>query len=221
MSEMKDYIREAEDDDLSQDTAAKLMVALCVDTSFSMIQEGRIEAVNHGISNFLKSAYEDVYVKDSLEVCIVTFGGERAKLIRPFKKIKTPEFKPLFPSGGTHLADGVRLAIRQIEKRRNDYEDVGVICYRPWLIIMSDGRSDDNVTEAAQLVHSMVAAKRLKLKCIGIGSGSDESDLRKFTGEKIEKCGNIEIIDFFNILSRSAAGLSIMAPEEDSQVNIY
>lgn len=209
--------------DLIQNSANRVPVCLCVDASYSMLQDHRIDHVNNGIRSFIQNSAEDAYVCDSIDLCIITFSGQGVQILQPFTNVKKLKgrFVDIVPSGGTPMGAAVRFAVEEITRQRDSYEAYGITSYRPWLILMSDGAADDSVTEVARRVREMQQNRQLKVKCIGMGSGEESSDLAAFTlNGRVESCGALEIEHFFDFLSRSAAGLSTAAPGEEDQYDI-
>lgn len=209
--------------DLIQNAANRVPVCLCVDASYSMLQDRRIDHVNNGIRSFLQNSADDAYVCDSIDVCILTFSGAGVQVLQPFTNVRKLKghFQDIVPSGGTPMGEAVRTAVDIIARQRDSYESYGITSYRPWLILMSDGAADDNVTEIARQVRELQQNRQLKVKCIGMGSGEESSDLAAFTlNGRVESCGALEIERFFDFLSRSAAGLSSAMPGEEDQYDI-
>lgn len=219
---MKDYMEQERlsSADLIQNSANRVPVCLCVDASYSMLQDKRMLHVNNGIRSFIQKSANDAYVCDSIDLCIITFSGRGVQVVQDFANVKSVagHFQDIRPSGGTPMARAVRFALDKISRQRESYEAYGITSYRPWLILMSDGASDDDVTAVAREVCRLQQNRQLKVKCIGMGSGEEHQDLRAFTPDgRVESCGALEIETFFDFLSRSAAGLSQAQPgEEDS-----
>ena len=65
--------------DLIQNSANRVPVCLCVDASYSMLQDHRIDHVNNGIRSFIQNSADDAYVCDSIDLCIITFSGRAAE----------------------------------------------------------------------------------------------------------------------------------------------
>ena len=209
--------------DLIQNAANRVPVCLCVDASYSMLQDRRMDHVNNGIRNFLRNSADDAYVCDSIDVCLLTFSGAGVQVVHPFTNVQKlkGQFRDIVPSGGTPMGEAVRTAVELITRQRDSYEVYGITSYRPWLILMSDGASDDSVTEIARQVRELQQNHLLKVKCIGMGSGEERSDLTAFSLDgRVESCGALEIERFFDFLSRSAAGLSSAMPGEEDQYDI-
>ncbi len=221
---MTDYMAEMrlEASDLAVPTAPQVMVCLCVDSSYSMIQEGRMDKVNQGIREFIRSGMEDDYARDSIDLCIVSFGLDRPAVLQPFENVSKVRFTPIRPQGGTPLGQAVRLCLDEIKRRVGYFNSVGTPIFKPWLIIMTDDESDDDLSEVAAEVQRMVKDGDLKTKCIDISMKSNrQNGLRLLSGDgKVDTLDQSGILDFFGFLSRKAAGLSMATAEEDTGLSI-
>lgn len=205
--------------DIVSTNAPQLMICILIDASYSMMEDGRMKMVNDGIRAFLKSGREDIYARDSLDVCFITFGGDGPEIIQRFSNVQKAEFNDIVPHGGTPLKTAVEFAVNEIGMRRSFWRNVGVSVYHPWLIILSDGKSDEDVSGPAKVIQKMYRDHKLKGKCIGVGDGSETEDLKKLAPEgHVETMKALEITNFFSMLSRSAATMSLSAPdaEDDS-----
>ncbi len=207
--------------DLLSNNRNRVLVCLCIDTSRSMMLNGRMDRVNNGVRKFIQDSQNNVYAAGAIDLCIVTFGGQAASIHQPFTTVKKIEYHDLTPDGGTPLGAAVEMALDAIHDNQQRYQSVGISCYKPWLIIMSDGVSDDDVSSAAERVQELLRARKLKVKCIDMSSHKEDSDLKRFTLDgSVETISGLEIEDFFDMLSRSAAGLSTEVPGEDENTSI-
>lgn len=208
---------------IAKGNKSQLMVCIIVDTSYSMMQENRIDIVNEGIQQFVEDGKNDISAADALDLCLISCGGTEAKVVREFKNVcngSVPMFKA---EGGTPMANAVELAIDRINMRRTHWINNGIGIYKPWLIIMSDGQADspqDDLNKAARKVHDLYDKRKLKSMCIAIGNETDYSDLAKFSSDgTIKKMSALDIKEFFNKLSMSVAQLSTSTPDSEEYEN--
>lgn len=202
--------------DLLENTSDRVIICICVDASMSMIQKGRKKNVDAGIKKFIQFCKEDTYAKDSVELCIITFGGDKAEIVQPFANVKSASFDGIHPNGNTPLGSAVLQAVNMIKERKEIINEYGRSAYKPWLIIMSDGKATDDTDESARIVNEMIKSRELKVKCIDMSEDNEKSDLEKYTlGGKIETIKGLEIQEFFSMLSRSASALSTQTPGRD------
>ena len=204
--------------DLETNPANRVAICLCIDTSFSMIEENRIKHVNNSVRKFIEDSKNDEYAVDAIDLCIVTFGG-KPEVVQPFANVSKINFKDLSPGGDTPLAQAVNMAMNAIKERRNQYSAHGITSYKPWLIIMSDGEATDDVSLSASWVREAIQNREVKVKCIDMSSDKKNS-LSAFTPDgEVSVLTDFQIDNFFEMLSRSAAGLSTAVPGLDDDYN--
>jgi len=224
--------RKLKDDELFDNPATRVAMCLCVDTSDSMeipIVRGqsRMDCVNKGIRNFLKKCVDNIYARDSLDFCLITFGGGQAKLRIPFTNVQKVRFDNLEGSGSTPMGAAVELALEEITANKERYSSYGLSSYKPWLIIMSDGEPTDDISNAVKAVNEELEKKKIKVKCIYMGSqdgsGSNEGRkaLNRFTRSIAGSTESIDFLDmdnFFEFLSKSVSNLSKSIPGQDENM---
>ena len=188
------------DDDLIMNTATRIPICLCIDTSGSMSRKddgdkSRIERVQDGIALFNKEIREDEMTALSAEVSIVAFSDD-AEIVQDFKTVDNISRKPtLKPHKGGDLGKGVLLALDILEQRKRSYRENGVDYYQPWLIIMSDGRPtntvetgvDARVAEAQERALRLQEEKKLTVITVFIGDSEEDMDVEDID-EKAHKC---------------------------------
>lgn len=205
-----DELKNIEFEDVAISTQA--LICLCLDTSYSMRMSGKIDALNKCVRDFIVTNANDIYKSNMINLCIVTFGGEKGKVIQEFKRIDNIEFENLVANGGTAMSSGVTLSLDKIEEEKAKWKERGLKTYKPILIIMSDGKSDEDLSEVVKRENNLIATNKIDAYCVGIGIENDLSakkDLAKFCPKrKIETTDEFGINDFFERLSRSMSNLS-------------
>ena len=71
-----------EEEELSSNSEPRVPIIVCVDCSFSMRQQHRLERVLEGLEDFCADMAADPIACQSVELCIVSFGGEQAVVER-------------------------------------------------------------------------------------------------------------------------------------------
>lgn len=122
-------------------------VILLLDTSSSMQGEA-IAQLNQGIISFQQEIYEDRKASRRVEVAIVSFGSS-VTLQQPF--IQAREFQPptLTANGSTPMGAGMTIALEELKRRRIDLQNSGIGCYRPWIVLITDGEPNDEGWQTA------------------------------------------------------------------------
>lgn len=205
------------EEDLAANFTSQLMICILVDASYSMNMNDRIGAVNRGIKEFIARGREDILARDSMDVCIIAFGGNGAEVKNEFTNVTSLKYENIVPHGGTPLADALDFALEKIDARYKYWQAAGNPLYHPWLIVLSDGRSDQDISKQAERIQSMYRAHKLKGCCIAVGEGTDQEDLKKIApNDKVDTFDSFELFTFFNMLSRSAVALSASSPDLDT-----
>lgn len=195
--------------DLFDNPFHRLPVCLCLDISSSMSFNDKIDQLNEGMALFYKSIGEDEDTTNVVEIAVVTFGEfpPVAKCVRDFSGVDIQQTPPVLnASGYTPLGEGVNLALDLIEKRKDCFRKVGISCFRPWLIIMSDGNPEGNspaeLVRAQQRVAKATANKKIITLTISIGN-DDNPELSKMGGNTLLHLKEDGISNFFIQLYKS------------------
>ncbi len=198
-----------EEEELSSNTENRTPVIFCLDCSFSMRQQNRLERVIEGMKEFCRDMAKDPVAGLSVEVCIVSVGGEEPNLAMDFTppgRIVLPRLKA---DGRTPLVKGIHLALDTLEHRKTRYDQNGVTIYRPWLIIIGDGDDTGNkkdLDRMAAILKEESDAKHLNVLCITVGDENQicYSSLMKLSPNgKVQYLKDLKFREFFAWLSRS------------------
>ncbi len=206
--------------DLINNPSPRLPVCLVLDTSSSMSGEP-IDELNKGIKFFFDNVKADEIAKTSAEISVVTFASNVEKILG-FADIERQEIPVLSAFGYTHMGEGVNLALTLLEERKEKYKDIGLAYYQPIMVLMTDGKPEDepiNVTEGAiKRVCDLVNQQKPKLTIIpiAIGKYADMNFLKCFS-PKIPplRLKGLNFTAFFEWLSRSTAEVTQSNPNID------
>lgn len=198
-----------EEEELSSNSETRVPIILCVDCSFSMRQQRRLEKVLEGLQKFRREMAADLIACQSVELCLISFGGDQAIVepgLYPGGRLEIPH---LTADGGTPLADAVMTALENLEKRKVRYDDNGNSYYRPWLILVGDGDesgSSQALDQAAAVLKAESDAKHLSVLCVTVGDEDkiECSSLMKLAPDgKVQYLRDLKFGEFFSWLSRS------------------
>ena len=73
-----------EEEELSSNSERRTPITVCIDCSYSMRQQRRLERVMEGLAEFCRDMAQDTIASQSVELCIISFGGEGAIVERDF-----------------------------------------------------------------------------------------------------------------------------------------
>lgn len=153
-------------------------VILLLDTSGSMSGQP-IQELNRGLAAFKADVLKDSQASLSVEVAMITFGPI-VKLIQNFVTID--QFTPprLEVDGVTPMGAAIEYALDFLENRKQTYKDNGILYYRPWVFLITDGAPTDSWNSAAQRLKQAEAQSRLSFFAVGV-KGADMNILKQIS----------------------------------------
>jgi len=182
---------------------------LLLDTSSSMSGQP-ITELRKGLESFEQEVKEDVYARRRVELSIITFGSD-VTVKQDFVTIDaftTPEFEP---NGYTFMGTAVIKAIEQVRDRKSVYRENGIDYYRPWIILITDGRPEgeppDRFDEAVRMVHEEEANKGVAFFAIGV-QNADMKCLEQLSVREPKLLRGLNFVDLFAWLSDSMKSVS-------------
>ncbi len=212
--------------DLFNNPQPRLAVGLLLDTSGSMLTDNRIGELNEGVKLFFNSVLNDEDTKYSVELCIITFGGEVNKILdfaNLERQVKDFNEKiPLRvnnPNDPTPMGSAVELSIKLLNERKSEYKSAGVEYYQPWIVLMTDGQATDSIDNASILTSSLENSDKLTLFPIAIGRGANIKELSRFSHKRTPlKLKGLNFKEFFEWLVESAKSTSQKAPGQKTKL---
>ncbi|QLE39555.1 VWA domain-containing protein [Nostoc sp. C052] len=141
-------------------------VILLLDTSGSMSGKP-IQELNQGLAAFKEDVQKDSQASLSVEVAMITFGPI-VKLTQDFVTID--QFTPptLEVGGVTPMGAAIEYALDFLENRKQTYQNNGILYYRPWVFLITDGAPTDSWNSAAQRLRQAEAQSRLSFFAVGV-----------------------------------------------------
>lgn len=147
---------------------------LLLDTSPSMLGKP-ITSLNDGLHTFRNDIKEDALAARRCEIAIVTFGGT-PKTVRDFEV--AGNFKPPTLSAGgdgTQMGAGINVAVDLVERRKDEYKRNGILYYRPWIFMITDGEPTDEWSNAAARIKEQETANGLTFFAVGVEDADMET----------------------------------------------
>lgn len=188
---------------------------LLLDTSGSMAGE-RIDALNQGLQSFSTEIRRHPLTARRIEVAVITFDSE----VRLAQRFVTAErFNPptLSAVGQTSMGAGIDSALTLVESRKVQYRRHGLPYYRPWVFMITDGKSEGEsesvLKRAAQRLREDEAARRVALFAVGVAD-ADIDCLREIVVREPQLLEGLEFKEMFLWLSASMQAISQSQPGE-------
>ena len=169
-----------------------------------------ISELNAGLQQLKSKLIEDPLACLRVELALVAFNDK----ITIESDFCSPEnFNPptLNASGGTHLGAAVLKGLEMVNSRTAEYRAAGLSYYRPWLMILTDGNSGDDISEAARLVKEAESKKRLAFFGVGV-LGADMDQLTSLSLRPPLSLEGIKFTELFEWLSVNLSSVAVSRP---------
>jgi uncharacterized protein YegL len=211
-----------------RNTSHKLPLLLVLDTSGSMQHNNNIDKLNNGVESFYKEILADPIARQHLEVCIVSFGEGGVKVEMDFGNPAEQQVPRLSAGGSSPLCTAIMTGLDLLEDQIDLYNGKGIASHPPVMIVLTDGEPttmeyDQNgvpVLVTKDTPDFKITKKRfnyfqtnMKLASHSIYFGDDVEDtyfLHQFATDEgsVRKLDEVNIINFFKMLGKSASALS-------------
>jgi uncharacterized protein YegL len=179
-------------------TEQQLPCVLLLDTSGSMGDRNdpssSIFKLNEGLKVFERAVKGMKKIRDSVEICIITFGQD-VKTIQEF--VQANDFVPpvLDGQGATPMGEAITAALRTLEEREIELRSRGESFFRPWLFLLTDGAPPDDVTNAAAMLQQAHDDQGVIFFAVGMGDAVDFNTLKAISPKK-KKTGYKELVRY-------------------------
>jgi len=182
---------------------------LLLDISASMGGEP-IRALNEGLVVFKDELIADSLAAKRVEVAIVTFGGhvETAVEFTTADQFVAPI---LTANGDTPMGTAINRALDMVQERKTTYKANGIMYYRPWVFLITDGAPTDDWHSAAERAKQGHTAKAFSFFAVGV-EGANMDILTQIAVREPLKLGGLRFRDLFVWLSASQASVSRSTP---------
>lgn len=187
---------------------------LLLDVSGSMA--GRpIDALNEGLQAFAADLGGDQLARQRVEVAVVTFGGDGVQTVHDFSTAGQFEPRRLSAGGGTPMGEAVVTAIDLVEARKAQYKANGIVYYRPWVFLITDGEPTDEWSAAAARVKAAEEANGLAFFAVGV-EGANLDVLGSIAVRTPLKLQGLKFVELFVWLSQSQRTVSTSKPGDQT-----
>lgn len=174
-------------ENLVENPTPRVPICLCLDVS-GFSEENYIQELNSGLRLFYNTIKKDELASNSIEICIVTFGGTEAGYETDFANLHLKPDPPLLSEYGMDsIGEAVNRSLDLLEKRKDEYKKSGVDFYQPWLVLMARRQSNDNDEEYCRAISrtmKLVNTKKLTVFPIAIGQEIDTKVLVQFSPKR-------------------------------------
>ncbi|MET9724770.1 vWA domain-containing protein [Streptomyces zaomyceticus] len=174
------------------DSAQRLPLLLCLDTSSSLSQHDAIGSLNSALTGWATSLADDMALSAAVDVAVITFGGKEGITVwqgntplgatapewphSPF--VPAHEFRPpvLRAEGVTLLDRALRLAMDVVADYKAGLRAEGLTYYRPQICVVTDGVPSDEKGRFSYAYRDLLPdlrkaeeERRFRLFTVGVG----------------------------------------------------
>lgn len=170
----------------------KLAVVMVLDVSGSMTPH--IKSLEDSFNRFIDYAKEDEDVRQTMDLALITFNSNVKDEFQGFSDIKGVPHINLAASGSTDMTAALELANRMARERTWVYIRTGILAYKPWIILMTDGYPNDETSaiEIATQIRKRESEGKVHAFALGMGDDFNKTVLEALT----DKCFAIKDWDF-------------------------
>lgn len=182
---------------------------LLLDISGSM-RGAPIDALQAGLQAFKDELGRDALAARRVEVAIVTFNSD-VEVVQDFVTVDNFNPPQLKAQGMTHMGSAIHKALDILQARKAQYRANGVVYYRPWIFLITDGapqgEAESIIDEAAKRVSEDEAARKVAFFAVGV-EGADMARLGKIAVRTPVKLIGLNFVEMFVWLSASMQRVS-------------
>lgn len=186
----------------------RVACVVLADVSLSMKGEP-IAALERGFANFVSYLQNESLASKRVEVAVVTFGSVATVLV-PMQEARSLRPVAFTPAGTTNMADGIHLTLDILEDRKQTYKFAGIQYYRPWILLLTDGKPNlDRFEEAVARLNATENARGVTVFAVGTGPRVDYQQLARLSTQRDPKpLDGLKYTELFEWLSASLSNVS-------------
>ena len=186
---------------------------LLLDTSVSMGGQP-ISELNAGVMLYKDELAAHELAAKRVELAIVTFGGS-PQLACDFTTVAGFHPPVLTAAGDTPMGAAIRQGLEMVQARKELYKRNGILSYRPWIFLITDGGPTDEWRSAAEQVRQTEESKAAAFYAVGV-EGANMEILKQICipDRQPLKLKGLRFRDLFKWLSDSHNRISQSRPGE-------
>lgn len=180
-----------------------LPVIVAVDRSGSMSMEGKIDALNLALKNFVASLQGESNSKAEIQVALYSFGRDTATCDIPLTPVSAITDVPVYEAYGR---TPMGMAFNDIKSLLESRDKIPSRAYKPTIVLITDGIPTDNyVGPMESLIKEGRSAKAFRM-AMAIGEDADRDMLAEFVSDPeylISGDKARDIVKFFKYVTMS------------------
>jgi len=191
---------------------------LLIGTSGSMTGQP-IESINKALHRFIAKIQMDDKAKTQIDIAVVEFNND-ARVVHGFTPVEQTMEPITLRAAGMHaMGAGIDMAIDLVKERSKLYNTMGTPMHRPWIFLITDGASTDNIDLAAARINeeeTKDADGNLKFFALGVGD-YDKAATLKLTNRVMELV-DTDFEGIFNWISESLIAISASPVNDEGKL---
>lgn len=153
-----------------------LPVIIAIDRSGSMSENGKINALNIALKDFIDSIKDEDSNKAEIHIALYSFGGDSASCDMPLTSISQVNAPSYQAQGKTPMGGAFTLLKELIE----DKSLIPSRSYKPTIVLLTDGLPTDEWQKPmSELINDGRSSKAFRI-AMAIGDDADKNMLTKF-----------------------------------------
>jgi uncharacterized protein YegL len=153
-----------------------LPVIIAIDRSGSMSENGKIDALNIALKDFIDSIKDEDSNKAEIHIALYSFGGDSASCDMPLTSISQVNAPSYQAQGKTPMGGAFSLLKELIE----DKSLIPSRSYKPTIVLLTDGLPTDEWQKPmSELINDGRSSKAFRI-AMAIGDDADKNMLSKF-----------------------------------------
>lgn len=194
----------------------RVACVLLLDTSGSMSENGKIDALNLALQQFKTELADDSVAKRRVEVCVIEFN-DVATCVSDFSTVDNFTPPTLVAGGTTAMGAAVLMGLNTIRQRTAMYENNGLSSYKPWLFLLTDGDPTDDITQATE--EAQRAAGEVVFFGVGVGAGANQQVLKQLSPTRAILMDGLKFSELFVWLTKSLTKVGNSRPGEQLKLD--
>jgi uncharacterized protein YegL len=165
-----------------------------------------IQQLNDGIQLLREELAKDELASKRVEVGVVSFGPVTVDCeFNPVHSFSPPVLQA---NGATPMGEAIERGLQMLSSRKQEYRANGIMFYRPWIFLITDGAPTDAWSNAAELIKKGETDKSFSFFAIGV-DGADFRILQQLSvARQPMKLQGLSFKEFFVWLSNSMSRVS-------------
>lgn len=201
--------------------ARPLPVIVAVDRSGSMEKDGKIDALNLALKNFISSLQGESNSKVEIQVALYSFGRNTATCDISLTPAAHIENVPVYePFGKTPMG----MAFAQMKEMIENRDIIPSRAYKPTIVLLTDGiPTDDYLPQMGALINDGRSSKAFRM-AMAIGDDADKDMLASFVSEPeylVSGDKARDIVKFFKYVTMSVTARTKSQSPDNPEIPPY